>query len=65
LFPQTCTDAPWTAQRRFVCSPLALWATPLFADVATVEEVEELHLMLHEVMHWHEDGLLGGAKPMN
>ncbi len=29
-FLQTCTDAPWAVQRRFFCSSLALWATPLF-----------------------------------
>jgi hypothetical protein len=32
-------------------------------DVATIEVAEELYLMLHELMHWHEGGLLGGAKP--
>ncbi len=30
LFLQTCTDAPWAVQRRFFCSSLVLWATPLF-----------------------------------
>jgi hypothetical protein len=32
-------------------------------DVATVEIAEELYSMPHELMHWHEGGLLGGAKP--
>ncbi len=30
LSPRTCTDVPWAVERRFVCSPLVLWATPLF-----------------------------------
>jgi hypothetical protein len=34
-------------------------------DTATLEVAEELYLTLHEFMHWHECGLLGGAKPKN
>ncbi len=34
-------------------------------DVATVKVAEELYLTLHELMHWHEGGLLGSAKPEN
>jgi hypothetical protein len=34
-------------------------------DVATTKVIKELYLMLHEVMHWHEGGLLGGAKQTN
>ncbi len=32
-------------------------------DVATIKVGEELYSMPHELMHWHEGGLLGGAKP--
>jgi hypothetical protein len=32
---------------------------------ATVEVAEELYLMLHELMHWHERGLLGCVKPVD
>jgi hypothetical protein len=34
-------------------------------DIATDKVAEELYLMPHEVMHWHEGRLLGGAKPTN
>ncbi len=34
-------------------------------EESTVEIAEELHLALHEFMHWHECGLLGNAKPTN
>ncbi len=32
-------------------------------DVAIVKIAEELYSMPHKLMHWHEGGLLGGAKP--
>jgi hypothetical protein len=32
-------------------------------DVTTRKVAEELYLMPHELMRWHEGGLLGGAKP--
>ncbi len=32
-------------------------------DVATIKVAKELYLTLHELMHWHEGGFLGGAKP--
>jgi hypothetical protein len=32
-------------------------------DVATIEVAEELYSTPHELMHRHEGGLLGGAKP--
>ncbi len=33
--------------------------------VATLEVVEKLHLMLHELVHWHESRLLGHTKSTN
>jgi hypothetical protein len=42
------------------CRQLHCWA-----DVATVKVAVELYLMLHELIHLHEGGLLGGAKPTN
>ena len=32
-------------------------------EVVTLEVAEKLHLTPHELMHWHESGLLGGTKP--
>ncbi len=32
-------------------------------EVSTLEIAEELYLMLHELMHWHESGILGSTKP--
>ncbi len=32
-------------------------------DVATVEVAEKLYSTPHELVHWHEDGLLSGTKP--
>ncbi len=34
-------------------------------EVATLKVAEKLYLMPHELMHWHESGLLGYTKPMN
>ncbi len=34
-------------------------------EVAAVVIAEELHLMPHKLMHWHEGGLLDNAKPTN
>ncbi len=34
-------------------------------EVVTLEVAEKLHLMPHELMHWHESGLLGHTKPAN
>ncbi len=34
-------------------------------EVATLEVAEKLHLMLHELMCWHESRLLGRTKPAN
>ncbi len=34
-------------------------------EVATLEVAEKLHSMLHELVHWHECGLLGRTKPAN
>jgi hypothetical protein len=34
-------------------------------EVATLKIAEELYLMPHELVHWHESGLLGGTKPVN
>jgi hypothetical protein len=34
-------------------------------EVVTLEVAEKLHLMLHELVHWHESGLLGWTKPAN
>ncbi len=34
-------------------------------EVATLEVAEKLHLMLHELVHWHERRLLGCTKPAN
>jgi hypothetical protein len=33
------------------------------AEVATIEIAEKLYSMLHELLHWHESGLLGSTKP--
>ncbi len=32
-------------------------------EVATLEIAEKLYLTLHELVHWHESGLLGSTKP--
>ncbi len=32
-------------------------------DVATIKIADELYLTPHELMHWHEGGLLGSTKP--
>ncbi len=32
-------------------------------EVATLEIAEELYLMPHDLVHWHESGLLGGKNP--
>ncbi len=34
-------------------------------EVVTLEVAKKLHLMPHELMHWHEGGLLGCMKPAN
>jgi hypothetical protein len=39
------------------------WVTPCSKDAVTVKVTEELYSTLHELMHRHEGGLLGGAKP--
>ncbi len=32
-------------------------------EVATLKIAEELYSTLHQLMHWHESGLLGSTKP--
>ncbi len=34
-------------------------------EVATLEIAEKLYLMPHELVHWHESGILGRTKPAN
>jgi hypothetical protein len=34
-------------------------------EVTTLEVAEKLHSMLHELMHWHESGLLRSTEPAN
>ncbi len=34
-------------------------------EVVALEVAEKLYLMTHEVMHWHESGLLGHTQPAN
>jgi hypothetical protein len=34
-------------------------------DIATLEVADKLYSMLHELVHWHESGLLGCTKPAN
>jgi hypothetical protein len=34
-------------------------------EVATLEVAKKLYSTLHELMHWHESGLLGCTKPAN
>jgi hypothetical protein len=34
-------------------------------DVTTAKVAEKLYSTLHELMHWHEGGLLGSAKPVD
>jgi hypothetical protein len=34
-------------------------------EVVTLEVAEKLHLMPHELMHWHESGLFCRTKPAN
>ncbi len=34
-------------------------------EVVTLEVAEKLHSTPHELMHWHESGLLGHTKPAN
>jgi hypothetical protein len=33
--------------------------------VVSLEVAEKLHLTPHELVHWHEGGLLGHTKPVN
>jgi hypothetical protein len=34
-------------------------------EVVALEVAEKLYLMTHELVHWHESGLLGRTKPAN
>ncbi len=34
-------------------------------EVVTLKVAERLHLTPHELLHWHESGLLGHMKPEN
>jgi hypothetical protein len=34
-------------------------------EVVTLKVAEKLHSMPHELVHWHESGLLGHTKPVN
>jgi hypothetical protein len=34
-------------------------------EVATLEIAEKLYMTPHELVHWHESGLLGHTKPLN
>ncbi len=34
-------------------------------EVTTLKVAEKLYLMLHELVHWHEGGLLRGTEPAN
>ncbi len=34
-------------------------------EVATLEVAEKLYSTPHELVHWHESGLLGSTKPVN
>jgi hypothetical protein len=34
-------------------------------EIATLDVAEKLQLMPHELVHWHESGLLGHTKPAN
>jgi hypothetical protein len=34
-------------------------------EVVTLEVAKKLHLMPHELVHWHQSGLLGCTKPAN
>jgi hypothetical protein len=34
-------------------------------EVATLKVAEKLYSTLHELVHWHESGLLGRTKPAN
>jgi hypothetical protein len=37
----------------------------LSTEVVTLKVAEKLHLTPHELVHWHESGLLGRTKPAN
>ncbi len=41
------------------------WVRPLFNGGSHFEVAEKLHLMPHELVHWHERRLLGRTKPAN
>jgi hypothetical protein len=41
------------------------WYIHHLMEVVTLKVAEELHLMPHDFMHWHESGLLGHTKPAN
>ncbi len=34
-------------------------------EVATLKIAKTLYLTLHELVHWHESGLLGSTKPVD
>ena len=34
-------------------------------EIATLDVAEKLQLMPHELVHWHESGLLGRTKPVD
>ncbi len=34
-------------------------------EVVTAKIADKLYLMPHELMYWHEDGLLGSTKPVD
>ena len=34
-------------------------------EETTIKIADELYLTLHELMHWHEGGLLGSTKPVD
>ncbi len=44
---------------------LLLHCGQLHLLAAIIEVIEELYSMPHEVMHWYEGRILGGAKPTN
>ena len=44
---------------------LRRWYVHRLMEVVTLKKAEKPHWMPHELMHWHESGLLGHTKPAN
>jgi hypothetical protein len=55
----------WLSKKDLFCFLLTCGQFHRLTEESAVKVAKELHTMLHELMHWHERGLLGNAKPTN